>query len=147
MYISRKYKTVTYENRCQIQEMLKTNKSITIMEVAERMNFEYSTIYREIRRGTNEDGVYDAKYAQKQYEISMNNRGRKERIFDKNGEMYKFLRQKLIDECVSPQTALDELKKSGIKTDEQYPSKATLYRMMRRGDLNERSDILFGNDN
>ena len=43
MYISRKYKTVTYENRCQIQEMLKTNKSITIMEVAERMNFEYST--------------------------------------------------------------------------------------------------------
>lgn len=129
MYISRKYKTVTYENRCQIQEMLKTNKSITIMEVAERMNFEYSTIYREIRRGTNEDGVYDAQYAQKQYEISMNNRGRKERIFDKNGEMYKFLRQKLIDECVSPQTALDELKKSGIKTDEQYPSKATLYRM------------------
>ncbi len=67
------------------------------------------------RRGTNEDGVYDAQYAQKQYEISMNNRGRKERIFDKNGEMYKFLRQKLIDECVSPQTALDELKKSGIK--------------------------------
>lgn len=56
MYISRKYKTVTYENRCQIQEMLKKNKSITIMEVAERMNFEYSTIYREIRRGTNEDG-------------------------------------------------------------------------------------------
>ena len=108
MYISRKYKTVTYENRCQIQEMLKKNKSITIMEVAERMNFEYST---------------------------MNNRGRKERIFDKNGEMYKFLRQKLIDECVSPQTALDELKKSGIKTDEQYPSKATLYRMMRRGDF------------
>lgn len=49
--------------------------------------------------------------------------------------MYKFLRQKLIDECVSPQTALDELKKSGIKTDEQYPSKATLYRMMRRGDF------------
>ena len=41
-------------------------------------------------------------------------------------EMYKFLRQKLIDECVSPQTALDELKKSGIKTDEQYPSKATV---------------------
>lgn len=38
MYISRKYKTVTYENRCQIQEMLKNNKSITIMEVAERMN-------------------------------------------------------------------------------------------------------------
>lgn len=135
MYISRKYKTVTYENRCQIQEMLKKNKSITIMEVAERMNFEYSTIYREIRRGTNEDGVYDAQYAQKQYEISMNNRGRKERIFDKNGEMYKFLRQKLIDECVSPQTALDEFKKSGIKTDEQYPSKATLYRMMRRGDF------------
>ena len=64
-----------------------------------------------------------------------NNRGRKERILDKNTAMYKFLRQKLIDECVSPQTALDELKKSGIKTDEQYPSKATLYRMMRRGDF------------
>lgn len=135
MYISRKYNTVTYENRCQIQEMLENNKSITIMEVAERMKFEYSTIYREIRRGTNEDGVYDAQYAQKQYEISMNNRGRKERIFDKNTEMYKFLRQKLVDECVSPQTALDELKKSGIKTDEQYPSKALLYRMMRRGDF------------
>ena len=58
MYISRKYNTVTYENRCQIQEMLKNNKSITIMEVAERMKFEYSTIYREIRRGTNEDGVH-----------------------------------------------------------------------------------------
>ena len=29
------------------------------------MKFEYSTIYREIRRGTNEDGVYDAQYAQK----------------------------------------------------------------------------------
>ena len=71
MYISRKYKTIAYENRCQIQEMLKNNKSITIMEVAERMKFEYSTIYREIRRGTNEDGVYDAQYAQKQYEISM----------------------------------------------------------------------------
>ena len=43
MYISRKYKTVTYDNRCQIQEMLKTNKSITIMEVAERMNFQQFT--------------------------------------------------------------------------------------------------------
>lgn len=35
MYVSRKYKTVTYENRCQIQEILKNNKSITIMEIAE----------------------------------------------------------------------------------------------------------------
>ena len=135
MYISRKYKTIGMKTAVRYRKMLKNNKSITIMEVAERMRFEYSTIYREIRRGTNEDGVYDAQYAQKQYEISMNNRGRKERVLDKNTEMYKFLRQKLIDECVSPQTALDELKKSGIKTDEQYPSKATLYRMMRRGDF------------
>ena len=65
----------------------------------------------------------------------MNNRGRKERILDKNTEMYKFLRQKLVDECVSPQTALAYLMKAWIQTDEQYPSKALLYRMMRRGDF------------
>ena len=83
------------------------------MEVAERMNLS-------IQQFT---GKYDVEQMrmvfmmpnmrERKYEISMNNRGRKERIFDKNGEMYKFLRQKLIDECVSPQTALDELKKSG----------------------------------
>lgn len=65
MYKTRTYTNITNENRRKIQELLNDNSNISIMGIAEELEIEYSTIYREIKRGTNADGYYDADYAQK----------------------------------------------------------------------------------
>lgn len=65
MYKTRTYTNITNENRRKIQELLNDNSNISIMGIAEQLEIEYSTIYREIKRGTNADGYYDADYAQK----------------------------------------------------------------------------------
>lgn len=68
MYKTRTYTNITNENRRKIQELLNDNSNISIMGIAEQLEIEYSTIYREIKRGTNADGYYDADYAQKKYD-------------------------------------------------------------------------------
>lgn len=98
MYKTRTYTNITNENRRKIQELLNDNSNISIMGIAEELEIEYSTIYREIKRGTNADGYYDADYAQKKYDEGHKRKGRPKRQLDKNTELYKYLKQKIVDE-------------------------------------------------
>ena len=102
MYKTRTYTNITNENRRKIQELLNDNSNISIMGIAEQLEIEYSTIYREIKRGTNADGYYDADYAQKKYDEGHKRKGRPKRQLDKNTELYKYLKQKIVDEKKSP---------------------------------------------
>ena len=52
------YKSLTLENRKMIEEMLRRNMKKP--EIAEALNVNESTIYREILRGKTDEGIYSA---------------------------------------------------------------------------------------
>jgi transposase, IS30 family len=57
------YKHLTYEQRCQIEVLLKRN--ISQKDIAETIGISRSQLCREIKRGANKDGSYNAKIAQR----------------------------------------------------------------------------------
>ena len=105
------------------------------MGIAEELEIEYSTIYREIKRGINADGYYDADYAQKKYDEGHKRKGRPKRQLDKNTELYKYLKQKIVDEKKSPGSTLAKIKADSLEFDDPIPSKPKLYRMIREGEF------------
>lgn len=57
------YKKMTYSDRQKIEKLLA--KGVKPSEIAKEIDVCYQTIYRELKRGRGEDGVYKAEKAQK----------------------------------------------------------------------------------
>ena len=57
----KKYSRVSYEDRCQISAMLK--RGFKVFEIATELGFDKSTIYRELKRNSDENtSLYNAVY-------------------------------------------------------------------------------------
>lgn len=57
------YKKLTYADRQMIERMVGLNKDVK--EIAKATGVHVATIYKELQRGTNEEGDYKAEKAQK----------------------------------------------------------------------------------
>ena len=120
--MGRQYKQINRDERMKIEALHTAGYSIT--EIAKQMNRNYTTIYREIRRGRTtqrnsdwtERTIYSADLAQMKYEVNKKQCGRELKI----GNDYKFLNyieKKIADEKYSPAATLMEIKKENIKFD------------------------------
>ena len=135
--MGRQYKQINRDERMKIEALHTAGYSIT--EIAKQMNRNYTTIYREIRRGRTtqrnsdwtERTIYSADLAQMKYEVNKKQCGRELKI----GNDYKFLNyieKKIADEKYSPAATLMEIKKENIKFDTEI-CLTTLYNYIKSG--------------
>ena len=61
--ISKQYKTITYEDRKKIEQLL--NSGLKVDEIAQCIGVHKTTLYRELRVRKDQNGEYHADYAQK----------------------------------------------------------------------------------
>lgn len=116
----KKYKHLTEKERYKIEVLLKDKKSAE--EIAELLEKDRSTIYREIKRGTinrlqsdlTEKEIYRANVAQAEYERQGRNKERALKI-GKDKELEKYIRIKLEVKRYSPDAILGEIKAKGLK--------------------------------
>ena len=135
--MGRHYKQIDRDERMKIEALYTVGYSIT--EIAKQMNRNYTTIYREVRRGRTtqrnsdwtERTIYSADLAQMKYEVNKKQCGRELKI----GNDYKFLNyieKKIADEKYSPAATLMEIKKENIKFDTEI-CLTTLYNYIKSG--------------
>ena len=135
--MGRHYKQIDRDERMKIEALYTAGYSIA--EIAKQMNRNYTTIYREIRRGRatqrntdwTERTIYSADLAQMKYEVNKKQCGREL----KTGNDYKFLHyieKKIADEKYSPAATLMEIKKENIKFDTEI-CLTTLYNYIKSG--------------
>ena len=99
------------------------------IEMARRLGRSRSSVSRELRRNSNEEGSYSAFEAEKQYRQRRESCVRKRRLED--AELKKLVREKLLDYW-SPEQIEGRLKR---ETGEVQISFATIYRAIHRGQL------------
>lgn len=106
------YNYITERDRYLIEYMY-TQKKMNIYQIAKELNREYSTVYREIKKGSvkqkdtylRENTVYKADYAQMTTEENLGRRGREMKC-RRNSEFIKFMEHALITERYSPRAGL-----------------------------------------
>lgn len=106
------YKYITERER-YIIEHLYNNKHYSIRKISIELNREYSTVYREIKKGSviqmktdlTTHIIYKADYAQSKSKENLSRRGREMKC-KRNSEFLKYLEQKIIKEKYSPYSAL-----------------------------------------
>ena len=131
------YKQLTFTDRLRIEKMLKEKKSKR--EIADVLRVHFTTIYREIKRGQyehlNSDYTTELRYspdiAQKRYEESLRAKGPGLKI-GKDHELATFLEEMIADKHYSPDAALGEIKRRGLKFSTTI-CRVTLYNSIDKG--------------
>lgn len=110
---------LTYQNRLQISAMLYEGNSI--QQIANTLGVHFSTVYREINRGSI-DGEYTPEFSQHEYEKKIRNRSQP--ILKKKPELAIYLSHLINDEKLSPEEIANFLKNDNHH---QYISCGTIY--------------------
>ena len=97
------YTQLSYYQKLHLKEMLE-EKRYTKIKMAEKLHVSKSTIYNEIKRGTI-NGVYDPKYSERKRSES-----RSGSMFDKNPELALYISRLIIEEHMSPEMIIKQLK-------------------------------------
>ena len=119
------YKYISERERYLIEYMY-TQKKMNIYQIAKELNREYSTVYREIKKGLviqkdtylRERMIYKADYAQTTTKENLSQRGREMKC-KRNCEFLEYIEHKIIKEKYSPRAALVQYNKD--KTPEKQP--------------------------
>lgn len=133
----RYFSHLTWHNRLKIEQMRNDGKSIK--EIAEALHFDFSTIWRELKRGEyealNTDLTTEIRYspdiAQRKYEENMRAKGPGLKI-GHDHKLASFIETKIADEGYSPEAVLGEIKNDGLEFDTTICT-ATLYSYIRKG--------------
>lgn len=140
---------LSYEERVEIESMLRNRKKITITQVADALGRDKSVISREISRNSylkwdertaKYKKVYSAGRAQGDYECRRKNAGRKSGI-SKDKKLKQFIEDKIIIEKWSPEEIAGYIKKKDIKFIIQ-PSFQEIYYWIERKQINIKSEDL-----
>jgi transposase, IS30 family len=118
----RQYSRVSYAVRCQIYAFLEINLSIP--EIADRLGFNKSTIYRELKRNTLGEDVYLAEFAQVRAEKRYLRCRRKKLL---KGALLKLVKSKLQKDW-TPQQIRERCKVEKVSC----VSHETIYKFVRR---------------
>ena len=116
----KKYAHLAEKDRYKIEVLLKDNKRVK--DIAVLLEWDRSTIYREIHRGTinrlqsdlTEKKAYRANVAQADYDKQGRNKERSLKI-GKDTELESYIRIKLVDNRFSPDAIIGEIKAKGLK--------------------------------
>ena len=123
---------ITYEERIQIESMLRSKKKYKITEIAEELGRNKSIISREIKRHSKEKWdyergiskkIYSAAVAQGEYEYNKKKAGRKTKL---DRALKQFIEDKVLKEKWSPEEVAGYIKKHDIKFEIQ-PSFQIIY--------------------
>lgn len=97
--------------------------------MAEKLHVSKSTIYNEIKRGTI-NGVYDPKYSERKRSES-----RSGSMFDKNPELALYISRLIIEEHMSPEMIIKQLKNEPDKFEKYPTSPTTIYSAIEDGGI------------
>lgn len=131
------HKTLTWDDRIVIEALLKI--STPIDEIADVIDFDPSTVYREIKRGQyehlNSDLTKELRYSpgisEEKKQRYLRAKGRELKIGN-DIEYANYLEYKVAVEKYSPGAVLGEIKRKGIKFKTSI-SKTTFYRYIEKG--------------
>lgn len=122
----RTYKCLTLEQRIQISDMLSKGKGAK--EISKSVGCHIASIYREIDRGRNEDGVYDPYYAEKN-RAANKAKGKPEPVLLSNKDLAQRIADFLIAGEGSVADAIVILEAEGY----EMPTKTTIYASIDKG--------------
>lgn len=126
--MARTFKHLSFEQKLRLKEML--DSGFPIAEISNNLRYHYSTIYREIERGS-VNGVYDPEYSEEQYQLKMAEKG-PESIFDANPKLASHIADLILHQKLSPEKIVEYL-----KTEDKYAriplSKECIYYNLDKG--------------
>lgn len=140
----KKFKTLTYTQRLQIETLIKTGKSKRY--IADFLGVHISTVYRELKHGeythtTKSDTFwavyykketrYSAQIAQERHKIACTSKGRPLKI-GKDFELVNYIQNRVNKEKISACAVLGQIKHMQLKFSTTI-SKTTLYRYIELG--------------
>lgn len=116
----RRYRHLNYNDRVKIE--LLNNQKKSIKEIAEIIGVNYSTIYRELKRGKyhcldthlKEHYSYSCDLAQQRYENNLKAKGVAIKL-SKDYNYANYLEKRIVEDKLSPQAVLGEIKAKGLK--------------------------------
>lgn len=123
--MSTTYKHLTLDDRNQIERMLKEGTSC--LDISKSLGKDLSTIYREIRRGT-ECGEYTAKLAQTKYDEILKKKGKASVI---TPELAAYISKLILEDNLSVTEVLTRLAEESILN--RPKTKQTLYYAIKNG--------------
>ena len=100
------YKHFTLEQRRQIEKFLE--EGIGAREIANRLEVNRSSIYRELKRGE-VDGAYSAEAGQERYESILAEKGPKIKLVE-NQKLQAWVKEQLLENHKTPKMIEEELK-------------------------------------
>ena len=140
---------LTYEERIEIEAMLRSRKKVRISQIADRLERDKSVISREISRNSylkwdertaKYKKIYSAAKAQGDYENRRKSAGRKSAV-STDKKLKQFIEDKIIIDKWSPEEVAGYIKKHDIKFKMQ-PSFQEIYYWIETKQLNIKSEDL-----
>ena len=142
----RKFNHLSRTQRVQLEAYLK-NKT-PIKDIANLLNVNISTVYREIKRGTVKNkkptydyygdikgckyfNIYSADVSQERYENNLKDKGAEIKLGN-DYELAEYIERKIVDEKLSPLAVLGEIRKKGLSFNTSI-SVNTLYSYIAKG--------------
>lgn len=137
----RKYEPVVRKKQMGLYERMRLevlyNAGIPVRQIAEKLGYHRSTIYKELKRGKcihrnsdwTETEIYSYDLGQQKHDFLKHNKGKNEKI-GKNIELIEFIEIMIADYKYSPEAALAEAVKQGLDV---CISLRTVYRYIDSG--------------
>jgi IS30 family transposase len=128
----KKYKHLSYEERCKIETLLEENYSLR--KIAKRLNRSVSTISNEVKRGTTTQmdslrgtyTIYAPTASQNKYYRNRKNSGKKSKFINVQ-EFLKFAEEKILEEKWSPDAIVGFVLKNELFSKDEIVCAKTLY--------------------
>lgn len=120
-------KNLTYNQRLKIESFL--TAGLSKKQIAEKLQLDLSTIYKEIKRGT--QVIYKADIAQQKYIFNCSARGAGLKI-GKDIAFINYVEKRVLEDGLSPCAVLGEIKRNNLPFATRI-SKPTLYRYISMG--------------
>jgi len=132
-----KYHHLSEKDRYKLEVLME--RKISVIEIAKSLGRHRATVYREIKRGKidridtelKKKEVYRANVSQRRYEERVVNRERDLKI-GKDREFEEYVRKKLLEQKMSPDVIIGQIKAKGIKFEGMVCAK-TLYNYVDKG--------------
>ena len=126
---------LNFGDRLKIAKLL--DQKITKKEIAQQLDITRRTLYTELERGADSEGKYNPSLAQKKFTALQKNKGSNLKI-QRDPELYEYLRKKVVEEHLSPEAIIREMKATGKDKESSISiSEATLYAYISTGIFGE----------
>ena len=121
---------LTYESRTKIKEL--HNKGLSIQQIADEIGVCRSTIYNELKRGSDSFGSYDPEHAEELFQERQQTKGR-QRLLAANSELAQHIADLIVKKHYSPEQIIENLKEAPLSNTVELKSVNTIYAAIDSG--------------